>query len=830
MIIPLNWLKQYTKIDMPVSELAVLIGSRLVEIEDVTDLGARYTGIKIAEIVDKKNHDNADKLDVYQISVGEGEPVQVVSGDKKLQVGDKVAWIAPGQAVPSTFEAGKPVVMEARDMRGETSNGMLGSGKELGLNANHDSVAVLDTDKPAGTLFADAYDLNDYLLHIENKSLTHRPDTFGIIGFAREVAAILGQQFATPAWLQALEPVLASAEKSDDIGELTVRIENSESIPRYQAVVISGVDAQKQSPLAIQSYLMRVGTRPISAIVDITNYLMLVTGQPLHAFDYDRVVAEHPEHKAELVARLSREGEKLELLDGRTITLSDKDIVICAGDKPIALGGAMGGATTEVSHNTKNLIIESASFDLYRLRSTSMRHGVTSEAVTRFTKGQSAVQTAPVLASAVRMIQGTVGGKRVSEIVDEYPVPQNNPTIELSSKKINRVLGATLQAQQIADPLCYVECKVDVNGDILRVTAPYWRADLHIAEDLIEEVARITGYDNVTPVLPERDFTAVEPTDFDKTRSLIRTALARAGANEILTYSFVHGKLLKAAGQDESQAFRITNAISPDLQYFRTSLLPSLLAQVHPNIKLGNDSFALFEMNKVYVKSVLDPDEHGLPLEENRLAFVASANDKYAEANFEGAPYYHAKKQLDWLLKQLHITYSIEPLGPETEPFGQQCVAPFEPKRTGKIVIDGETVGFIGELKRNVARALKLPNFTAGFEVNATSLHNLVPSGSVYKPLSKFPSTQQDVCLKVPSTISYQTLFDEIKTALAQTELLTSVEPVDIYQREDDHIHKQITYRLNLQHPEKTLNIAEVNNIIDAVVAAVAKKIDAERV
>src|SRR5690606_38224343 len=319
---------------------------------------------------------------------------------------------------------------------------------------------------------------------------------------------------------------------------------------------------------------------------DATNYLMMLTGQPLHAFDYDKLV-KVAGGTADIRVRGGKQGEKLALLDGREIKLSENDIVIAAGDTAIGLAGAMGGASTEISENTTKIIIESATFNLYNLRATQMRHGIFSEAITRFTKGQPAGLGAPVLADAVRLTCEWAGAQRVSDVAESYPGKQEPQPIRLSlQKNINGLLGTNYTAEQVVSTLTNVEFTAVASGDELTVTPPYWRSDIHIPEDIAEEVGRLNGYDAIASVLPKRDFAAVRPSQFDEVRAAMRQALVRGGANEVFTYSFVHGDILQKAGQKPEDSYRLTNSLSPDLQYYRQSLTPSLLGAVHPNIKI----------------------------------------------------------------------------------------------------------------------------------------------------------------------------------------------------------------------------------------------------
>jgi phenylalanyl-tRNA synthetase beta chain len=380
----------------------------------------------------------------------------------------------------------------------------------------------------------------------------------------------------------------------------------------------------------------------------------MLTGQPLHAFDYDKLVSVGG-GKADIHVRAGKVDEQLELLDGRTITLTPGDIVIAAGDKAVGLAGAMGGLNTVIDENTKNIIIESATFNLYKLRSTQMRHGIFSEAITRFTKGQPAELTAPVLAEAVQLISEWSGAKRASSVAEAVGSIISNRPIPITVSRVNKLLGASLNVDQIVNILRSVEfAVVEESKDNLTVAAPYWRADIHVVEDIVEEIGRLLGFDSITPTLPSRNFAAVSPSPFDTFRANLRYRLARAGASEVLTYSFVHGDMMRKVGQNVENAYRITNSISPDLQYYRQSLSPSLLNLIFPNVKQGYERFAIFELNKIHSKSAGLTDEN-VPVEIDSVALgVASAKDR------AGAAFYEAKRILKYMTSDLGISIKFE--------------------------------------------------------------------------------------------------------------------------------------------------------------------------
>lgn len=819
MIISVNWLKKYTNIDTSVAELSELIGSRLVEIEEVIELGSKYKDVRIVRVVECEKLENSDHLNVTKIDDGgvvenverdENGYVQVVCGAPNVHAGMLAAWLPPKSTVPSSM-ASEPFVLDSRKLRGHMSHGMLASATELDLFDDHSGILEITDEHAAGASFAEAYELDDYLLDIENKSLTHRPDCFGVIGFAREVAAIQGKGFETPSWLQEFEAATGYFAEAAP----TVRIEDAGLSARYQAVLLGGDAAAMASPLQVQTYLARCGMRPVNAIVDLTNYLMLTTGQPLHAFDYDKVRAIAGDAPT-ISVRAGKNEEKLALLDGREITLTPEDIVVAANDVPVALAGAMGGASTEVDASTKTILLESASFDLFHLRTTQMRHGIFSEAITRFTKGQAPEQTAPVLARAVALLSEWTRATQLSDIGEAFARPTVREEILVSIATVNAVLGTNDSATAMQATLENVEFDVRVESldgeQTLIVRPPYWRADIHIAEDIIEEIGRINAYDDIEPSLPSRRFVATRPSKHDELKSRIRDLLVRAGANEVLTYSFVHGDVLRRAGQDPAASYKISNSISPDLQYYRQSLTPSLLGLINANSRAGFDEFSLFELNKVHSKNLPETAEN-VPAEVPMLAV------SYASKVDAGNAFYTAKKYLTYMLENLGIAVRIEPIGSDLK---DAYVAPFEPRQSGHVIDrkTGTVLGIIGGYTTSARKNFKLPTRSAGFELFTEALLAGSTDTRPYQPLSRYPGTSRDVCFKVADAVSYAEVVAPIEACFSALPLQAAIVPIDMY-KADGSDTKNITVRLSFVSLEKTLESEEIHAYIDEIVAAV---------
>jgi len=822
MIISVNWLKKYTSIDLPVEELVSLIGSRIVEVESVTGLADKYKDVVVVRVegctpIPDTDHLNATKIDdggyIKDVERDDKGLVSVVCGASNIHTGMLVAWLPPNSTVPDSYNEKEPFVLQSKKLRGVMSNGMIASAKELDLYDDHTGILEIDQEVEPGVKFADVYDMNDYLLDIENKSLTHRPDMFGIIGFAREIAAVQDKSFVTPEWLIQTAPDYEKVVSKID--NLTIKIESSDICDRYQIVVMSGADSSSKSPLWVQTLLARVGVRPVNAVVDVTNYLMMLTGQPLHAFDYDKLLKVSG-GKPEISVRLGSKGEKLELLDGRTIEISDEDILITAGGVPVGLAGAMGGLNTAIDKDTKNIIIESATFNLYSLRSTQMRHGIFSEAVTRFTKGQPAALTTPVLSTAIELLEEWSGAKRVSEVIDSNGVRTEGDSITVSVSHLNSILGTSMSQTEVEDTLRAIEFAcLSVDHDTLKIAAPYWRSDIHIPEDIIEEVGRIKGFDSILPTLPVRDSSAVMPSAYDRFRYRLRQILSEAGANEVLSYSFVHGDLIQKSGQSIKNSYRITNSISPELQYYRQSLTPSLISLVRPNIKKGFDDFAIFEINKVHPKD-LGLTSESVPVESDSISLVIASKNIGM-----GSPYYRAKSIVDYLQFKLGLNLVFEKVVDTDD----AVLAPFEPKRSGVVyTMDGIKIGYVGEFNNRVKKSFKLVDNVAGFEFDLKNLYQVVEGKQAeYRPTSRYPSIERDLCFQVSKETQYSDLYKLVEESCKTGDIGSSIMPIDIYQPKDANT-RNITLRIKLTSESRTLTGDEARVIIDDI----AKKADKE--
>lgn len=835
MKVSLNLAQQFSNVDLksiPHDDLLKRIGAQLGAVEEVTEWAPKFEGAMIVRVVECVKHQDADKLSVCRIDDGgkttgveRGQDglIQVVCGAPNVHADMFAVWLPPGATVPSSRET-DPFVLEARPIRGVVSSGMLASASELGISDDHTGIVELspeDSDKEPvpGEPLTNHFGLDDFVVDCENKMFTHRPDCFGNLGVARELAGISGLKFKSPDWY--LNPPVYELKK-----DLPLEVINSapKLVPRFMAVAMSNVMV-KPSPVWLQTTLARIGIKPINNVVDVSNYVMHLTGQPLHVFDYEKI-KERSNVMPGIWPRMSQKGDELTLLGGKEITLTGEEIVIATDKQAVGLAGIMGGSETEVDENTKNIIIECATFDMYSIRRTSMRYGLFTDAVTRFNKGQSPLQNDRVLFYAMKLMSELTGAVQASNVKDIGDYSKSKPAVKINEEFINTRLGAKLSKNDIARLLRNVEFEVAEEGG-LTVTPPFWRMDIDDPEDIVEEIGRLYGYDKLPVELPPR---SAKPTPKNRDlefKQLLRNKLAARGANEVLTYSFVHGDLLRKTGTDPDKwAHHLRNAISPDLQYYRTSLLPSLLNKVHPNIKAqagdDNNQFALFEIGLAHIKGHEDEDK--LPVQNERLALVIAADDKTAKSKGNSAAFYHARKYLEALVNGQAV---YTPLDKDEYPISSV----YAKGRSAAVAVSGEILGVIGEFKPSVARALKLPAYSAGFELDLELLMAHLKSAT-YRPLPEFPGTSADLTLEVLANQTYTSvatmLADGLQAIAKQHGYQASIEAKDIYQAEDADT-KRLTLRVDLSHPNKTLKTEEMNAVIDEL-ATVALGINARRI
>ncbi len=839
MLISLLEIKNYLSEPLAISdqELIELIGSRLVEVEEVIDLAPKYREAYIVKVVSAEKipdtHLTLCKIDAGEAreELAEGGLIQVVCGAPNVREGMLAVWLAPGAIVPQTY-GGEDFKLGARKLRGYQSNGMLAAVDELDLGTDHEGIAEIDPKiAQPGDSFATIFELNDIILDVENKSLTHRPDCFGLIGFAREVSGILGLKFQEPEW-----PELAPVHDLP----LSVKITDKSLCPRYSCAVFDLPKYDKKKYLSPSDvFLAKAGMRSIDPMVDLTNIIMLRTGQPLHAFDYDKLIQVGGTDTPKIIVRAAQTGEMLQLLDGKTIECVPEDILITSNDIPVALAGAMGGKNTEIDASTQRVVLESATFSLYHLRKTQMAHGIFSEAITRFTKGQSAAMTLPVLAETISKLGSSLN---ILAVDDEWVADQEQNVVKLTTSAINDLLGTNYDTETIVRTLenvgfavqtsskmpskanskssqaGYAKSAVSARSDtetpsgaklaaseaLLEVTVPIWRTDIHIAEDVIEEVGRLLGYDNITLSLPEKPFIGSEIAPMFKFKRELRELLSdNLQMNELLTYSFVSRSLLEKVGQDPELSYEIVNSISPELQCFRQQIVPSLLDKVRENIKSGHQDFTLYEMNQVTSKA-WGLNAESTPVMKTDLSIVTLGD------------FYHLKSQL-LALTSKGLKLQIEYVQMTANSKAAALYPYLEPVRSAVVTLGGEIIGAFGEIRAAVLRRLKIEHTVSAAELNLDALVDLPRQINVDLKISKFPFVERDLTLRVAADAAFGRFYSRIDEVLAGNGLIYETTPVSIYQAATDDATKNISFHLKFSNPDKTLGQEEISAIMNSI-------------
>ena len=823
MKINLNWLKDHLDwTAFGADNLIEVINRQLGEIEAVIDLKKKYAGAQLVKVEKVEKIKKARQaLSQVRLATGQGSAV-VVCGAPNVAVGQTVVWLAPKTTLP-TSPADSPIILETKEIAGVKSQGMIASGFELGLNNDQDNILVIDE-----SFYAESWDdgpklkkakigqsLGDYLdfgllIEIENKMFTHRPDCFGLLGVARELGAIIDQPLVLPSWydLKNLEELPKS--------NLKLRVETP-TVVRLQAGLAT-VKKVQPSALAVQSRLASVGLRPINSLVDVTNYLMHLTAQPSHVFDYDYLASQAKEvEQPSLVGRTSQTGDQLKLLDGQELqfTSQTRPATLIASDKnPVALAGIMGGQASAVSLASQRVVLEVASFDRADIWPTMRDFGLSSLAGTCFSKGQNPYQTAIISRQGLKML-AEVGGGQVVGLNDSWSKKETNYRpleISLSSDLINRRLGENIPKEVISrllkavsfDPLWSKETKTEPR---LTVRVPFWRTDLAIAEDIIEEIGRLYGYEKIQPKLNQRSTKPAKQSPKLIFSQKIRETLASLGANEVLGYSFVSDKDLKAANQEPSQSLEINRPLNPNLSHYRQSLLPGLLKMAKANNRGGIARQAIFEIGFSHLRNSRDDQE--IPLDLARLGLVASIDKSFS------ASFYASRRYLDFLAKKLGFLVLVERFKKETLFFkeGSSLLAPFDSDNRAAIKVGDSLVGAIGQLDGHFA----------GFEINLDLLRGLIKAQSNYQPLGRYPSSYQDLTLRFGLDQDYGPIYQSLSKQLAavgrEKGYRWQLALQSIYQPKDQP-QKQICWRLTLASDQKTLTKVEVGQVKETLLTA----------
>ncbi|MCR9039100.1 phenylalanine--tRNA ligase subunit beta [Bacillus sp. L381] len=793
MFVSYKWLEDYVDLQgIDPAVLAEKITRAGIEVEGIEYKGEGVKGVVIGHVLEREQHPNADKLNKCLVDIGAEEPVQIICGAPNVDKGQKVAVATVGAVLPGNFKIKKA------KLRGEASHGMICSLQELGIESKlvakeyAEGIFVFPNDAETGADAMAALQLDDAILEL---GLTpNRADAMNMLGVAYEVAAILGAEVKLPE--TSYETV---AEKAADA--VSVKIEDTQANPLYAAKIIKNVKIGP-SPLWMQTKLMNAGIRPHNNVVDITNFVLLEYGQPLHAFDYDRFGSK------EVVVRKAAENETIVTLDEQERKLSSSHLVITNGKKAQAVAGVMGGAESEVREDTTSILLEAAYFDGQTVRKASRDLGLRSEASARYEKG---IDPARVLLAAERacsLIQAYAGGEVLSGTVEENHLKIEANNIHVSVEKVNAVLGMTIAKEEIISIYKRLGFAVGEAEDVLVVTVPSRRGDIKIEEDLIEEAARLYGYDNIPSTLPETAGTTGGLTPYQAKRRKVRRFLEGAGLSQATTYSLTNDKKAAAFAIEKSFNTMLALPMSEERSILRHSLVPNLLEAVSYNLARQTDSVALYETGSVF----LTKEENTKPVEKERVAGAVTGlwRKNLWQGEKKPVDFFVVKGIVEGLLHQLNVSDRIE--------FVQSERKNMHPGRTANILLNGSLAGFIGQVHPAMEKELDIKE-TYVFELDLHALLTEETEPLVYTAIPKYPSVTRDIALVADKTVTSGQLEAVIKDAGGA--LLKEVTVFDVY--EGEHMEegkKSVAFSLQYVNPEQTLTEEEVTKVHENVLKA----------
>ncbi|HDI6686739.1 TPA: phenylalanine--tRNA ligase subunit beta [Staphylococcus aureus] len=795
MLISNEWLKEYVTIDDSVSNLAERITRTGIEVDDLIDYTKDIKNLVVGFVKSKDKHPDADKLNVCQVDIGEDEPVQIVCGAPNVEAGQYVIVAKVGGRLPGGIK------IKRAKLRGERSEGMICSLQEIGISSNYipksfeSGIYVFSESQVPGTDALQALYLDDQVMEFD---LTpNRADALSMIGTAYEVAALYNTKMTKP------DTTSNELELSAN-DELTVTIENEDKVPYYSARVVHDVTIEP-SPIWMQARLIKAGIRPINNVVDISNYVLLEYGQPLHMFDQDAIGSQ------QIVVRQANEGEKMTTLDDTERELLTSDIVITNGQTPIALAGVMGGDFSEVKEQTSNIVIEGAIFDPVSIRHTSRRLNLRSESSSRFEKGIATEFVDEAVDRACYLLQTYANGKVLKDRVSSGELGAFITPIDITADKINRTIGFDLSQNDIVTIFNQLGFDTEINDDVITVLVPSRRKDITIKEDLIEEVARIYGYDDIPSTLPVFDkVTSGQLTDRQYKTRMVKEVLEGAGLDQAITYSLVSKEDATAFSMQQRQTIDLLMPMSEAHASLRQSLLPHLIEAASYNVARKNKDVKLFEIGNVFFAN----GEGELPDQVEYLSGILTGD--YVVNQWQGkketVDFYLAKGVVDRVSEKLNLEFS----------YRRADIDGLHPGRTAEILLENKVVGFIGELHPTLAADNDLKR-TYVFELNFDALMSVSVGYINYQPIPRFPGMSRDIALEVDQNIPAADLLSTIHAHGGN--ILKDTLVFDVYQGE--HLEKgkkSIAIRLNYLDTEETLTDERVSKVQAEIEAALIEQ------
>lgn len=805
MNLSLNWLKEF--VDIPKNIKAEEIGKSLtmhtVEVEEIRKEADVFDNVVVGKIIEVKKHPNADRLQVATVDAG-GEKLNIVCGAPNIAPGQRVPVALVGSVLPNGLE-----IKEA-EVRGELSRGMLCAPDELGLGDDHSGILILDKNAKVSKPLAEHFKMEDTIIEVDNKSLSNRPDLWGHLGMAREISAIHNFKFKDYKY------DLDKLNCDNDCEKISVKVENHKDCPRYMALSMRNIKIEK-SPKWIEEKLLAVGLRPINNIVDITNYVMLELGQPMHAFDKRYI--------DKIAIRKAKKGEVMNTLDGEERKLDEEMIVIANSEKPLALAGVMGGADSEIKEDTTEIIFESANFDFVSVRKTSNKLSLRTDSSSRFEKGLDPNLCEKALVRAVELVKEVLPDAEISsKLVDEKKFDLYLGPVEIEINWFERILGHKFEKKQIIKILENLGFSIEDLGEKINVSIPTWRAtkDIAIKEDIAEELARIFGYDNIESKMPALRMEAPEVNDELFLFRRIREILKGLAFSEVYNYSFVDEAQLKKMGVDSDEYIKLANPLTNNQTLLRQKLSSNLITNVKTN-QARFDEIDIFEIGNVFLNHAgsFDKDkksEEKLPYQENRLGMLSAGDDI-------NSLYKKAKGRAESLFESLGLNLAFSATESHSNWSNKVYSADIYLEEERASVSD-ILLGSISVLDNKIAKSLGIKKevVVIEFYVNAILLAIKNKKEKIYKPIPKFPSLLRDLAFVVNKKIVYRDILKEIYN---HSEYIDNVELFDEYVGENiGNDNKSLAFRVKYQ-ADKTLTNDEVDAIQKELLKKMSEKFEA---
>ncbi|MCK4919182.1 MAG: phenylalanine--tRNA ligase subunit beta [Candidatus Pacebacteria bacterium] len=781
MKISYKWLEEYVDINVTPEKLAELLTMHCFEVENIIYQGKGLEDVVVGEVLEKEKHPDADKLSVVKVKISDNEISEIVCGAPNIAIGQKVLVAKLGAEIPCGLK------IEKRKVRGVESSGMVCAEDELGLGENHEGIMVLDEKSKVGTLAQDILGLDDVIFEID--ILPNRAhDCLSHLGVAREVAVLLESKIKN-------QKSNMDLRISNSSKELEVKIKNEELCRRYSAVIINSVKI-KESPSWLKNRLESCDIRSINNIVDITNFVMLSIGQPMHAFDADKL-------NGKIIVRNAKKGEKIVALDENKYELTENDLVIADEKNPIAIAGVMGGLETAVDENTKNIIFEAANFQGTNIRKTSSRLKLSSESSYRFEREIDPEIITSAIEMAVNLTKELSSGDIKDSVTDIYPSPEKRRNIKFNFSRIENLLGIEIEKEKVFSILISLGFEVSQNDDEIEVLVPTFRRDVEKANDIIEEIGRINGYEMIEEVFANVPMKSVIQ---DKTLLMekdIRKTLEGLGFFEVYNYSFLGEKEISGVQLKIEDHLELQNPLSEEFMFMRTSLLPDLLNNTRDNLK-HRDSFKLFELGRIYLKNSKDN------VDERKILSGIMVSKNQKETLF-----YDAKEQLELILEKIGVERLSYRKIENPESFWHKG-------RSAEILSKKKVIGKIGEIHPIVLNNFDLTSKVIYFEIYIEELVSFYGEIKKYQKINKFPEVELDLSVVFNESVQW----GEIKKAINSTSnnLIQGIEPFDIYRGENlGENKKSIAFRISYQAEDRTLTDEEVKTIQDEIIIKLEK-------